>query len=229
MRRLVRVALLVVLAFLIQSTVLPYLKVGGVQPNLMHVLLLGIGLCGMPYMAITTGLFAALLLEVLSGDLPGLTAVLALGAPCFGLLVSRWLGKLSLPGNRRRERLIRLAAPALSAGLFIAASELVYLAYFYLTGMEIDLAHILRVLFAAVLAMLIALPVLPFARGFVLRPADQTFIAKRRQRRRDKRANRQAKQAGKGTVKEMLKESFSMASLPEDNPQEVKQTDEQER
>jgi hypothetical protein len=228
MRRLLRVALLVLLAFLIQSTVLPYFKLGGVQPDLMHVALLAIGLCGTPYMAVATGLYAALLLEVLGGDLPGLTAVLALGAPCFGLLVSWWLKKLSLPGNRRRERAIRLAAPVLSAGLFIAGKVLIYLFYFYLTGAEIGAAHLLRVLWAVVLAMLLALPVLPFARGFVLRERDQTFIAKRLSKRREKRKNRQAKQPGDGSIKEMLKESFSMAEPPEaDDPEEVKQTDEQ--
>ncbi|MDR0928394.1 MAG: hypothetical protein LBM74_01610 [Oscillospiraceae bacterium] len=229
MRRLLRVVLLVVLAFLIQSIVLPYLKLGGVQPDLLHVTLLAIGLCGRRYMAVTTGLFAALLLEVLSGDLPGLTAVLALAAPCFGLLASWWLGKLEMPGSRLREKLIRLAAPALSAGLFIAGQELIYLAYFYLTGMEIDFAHILRLLWAALLALLIALPVVPFVRGFVLRPADQTFIAKRREKRREKRKNRQARHTDKSSLSAMLKESFSMADLPaETEPPEVKQTDEQD-
>jgi hypothetical protein len=230
MRRLLRVVLLVVLGFLLQSTVLPYFKVGGVQPDLMHVVLLAIGLCGMPYMAVATGLFAALLLEVLSGDLPGLTAVLALGAPCFGLLAHWWLGKLALPGSRLRERIIRLAAPVLSAGLFIAAKELIYLGYFYLTGTEIGFSHVLRLLWAAVLAMIIALPVLPYVRAFVLRPADQTFIAKRRAKRGEKRANRQAKQTDESSFKEMLKESFSMAALPtETDAPEVKQTDEQEQ
>jgi len=98
-----RIIMTVLLAFLIQSTALPHLRIGGRIVDLIVITGYTIGYAAGAYAGLTAGLLSALIMEVLAGDLPGLTAVLCFAAGGFGAWSAARLIRLSIPGKRVLE------------------------------------------------------------------------------------------------------------------------------
>ena len=80
-----------------------------------------------------------------------------------------------------------LVALCVAVGAFIVCKELLYLAYFYLTGVDIVFIHVFRVVFAGVLGAAASLALLPLWRFFLLRRAEDTLLARRIRRHREKK------------------------------------------
>lgn len=167
MRRAARAGCAVLLAYLLQSTVLPYLKVRGVEPELILVVLFGLGASLGMYGGLCAGLSAALILETAGGNIPVFSTVFCVGAGVFGAFTAKRLNELSLPGNRGRERMLRRYAPKAAVALLVLAKELLYIIYFFLTGVTISGIHIFRTVFSAVEAGAIALLVLPLVSWWI--------------------------------------------------------------
>ena len=114
MRRVARAGCAVMLSYLLQATVLPYLKVRGAQPELILVVLFGLGGALGMYGGLCAGLSAALILETVGGNIPVFSTVFCAGAGIFGAFVTKRLDAISLPGNRGRERMLRRYAPPIT-------------------------------------------------------------------------------------------------------------------
>lgn len=188
MRRAIRVTIAVVLAYLIQSTILPSFKVGGVMINLMVITLFTCGYAAGLYTGLTAGVFGALLMEVASGDLQGLTAVACIAPGVIGAWLAKRLRGFSLPGKRTAEQYIKRFAPVIVIALIVTGIELLYFAYFYLTGMDVGFSHFLRCVWTGILAGLCALVLMPLLYNFMLRKANDTLWAKWARKRKAKRA-----------------------------------------
>jgi len=178
MRRAFRVTFLVISAFLLQTTALSYFKMSGVMLDLLAILVCAAGYaCGM-YVGMASGLLAALLMEVMAGDLHGLMMVTYVGAGAYGAWVAGRLSEFTRVGNRMQERLVKRFAPMLAIGLFIIAKETIYVMYFYLSGVDITFMHIFRVAFAGLETVVFSLPLLPLTYWFLLRKPEDTILAK---------------------------------------------------
>lgn len=167
MRKAARAGCAVMLSYLLQATVLPYLKVRGAQPELIVVVLFGLGGTLGMYGGLCAGLSAALILETVGGNIPVFSTVFCVGAGVFGAFTAKKLDELSLPGNRGRERMLRRYAPKAAVALLVLAKELLYIVYFFLTGVSIGGVHIFRMVFSAVEAGVIALAVLPLVQWWM--------------------------------------------------------------
>lgn len=192
MRKAIRVTVAVLLAYLLQATALPYLKINGVMLDLVSVTLFTIGYALGLYAGLSAGLLAALIMETSTGDLSGITAFACVTAGIVGVVLKRWLAKLSMPGNRTREKLIRRYAPIVVVGAFCWAKEAVYVVYFYLTGVEIEFMHIVRFLIAGLEAMAASLVLLPLIGNLLTRAPGHGIIARRLRKRRLRRKPKQA-------------------------------------
>lgn len=183
MRRALRITAAVLLAFLLQSVVLPYFKISGVIIDLIVITLYTIGYALGPYAGLTAGMLCALVMEVLSGDLPGLTAVVCIGAGAFGFWSAQKIRLFRRPGRRALEQNIKQFAPVAAVALFEMGKEALYVVYFYLTGMDIVFRHILRILWAGIEVGLFSLFLIPLITGFLRRKPEDTWLAKRIRKR----------------------------------------------
>lgn len=187
MRKAVRVVFSLFLSYLVQATMLTYFRVGSIKLDVVTVVLFTAGFAGGMYTGFVTGLLGALLLEVLSGDLPGLSSVTSVAAGIFGAYMATWTGKYQTKGNKRRERFVKRTAPVASLVALIAAREIIFILYFYLTGADIAAMHFIRMVRCALLTGGIALLLMPPLSGFMTREKKKTFLYKWRKRRRSRK------------------------------------------
>jgi len=192
-RKAVRIGAAIVLAYLTQSVFLPHLRVGGVMIDVFTITVFTAGFaCGW-YAGLTGGLLGALLLEALSGDMPGLITVASLGAGALGAGLGRSLPLLALAGRRGLEKTIRRFGPMVAVGLYCIVKEAVYVAYFYLVGVDLAWIHVKVPVLSGLLAALAALPLVPLLRNFMLRAPQDTFLAHRLGKRRERKENKERK------------------------------------
>ncbi len=186
MRKAVRSGAFILLAYLFQATALTYFKVNGVTLDLVSVVLYTVGFSLGLYAGVTGGLLGALVMEVVSGDLPGVISVSCVAAGALGALVGKRVREFTRVGKRTQERLVKRFAPMVVVGLFVIVREAIYVVYFYLTGVDIVFMHISRMLIAGVFAALVAVPLLPVLYGFLTRKDEETFVAKWRRKQKTK-------------------------------------------
>ena len=188
MRRAARVVFSLLFSYLVQATILPYFRVGSIILDVITVVLFTAGFaCGM-YAGFLAGLMGALLLEVLSGDLPGLSALFAVLTGLFGAYVTIWMSRAQQDdGKKRREGLTKRIVPAAAVFGLVSVRELIFVAYFYLTGAEISVTHVIRMFRCALLAGALAFLLVPALSGFMTRDPKKTFIANWKRRRRNRK------------------------------------------
>lgn len=203
MRKALRVTALVVFSFLMQGTVLPYLKIAGVMLDLMMISLFAVGYSSGLYVGLMGGFLGALLMEVGGGDLPGLTTFYCVGAGAFGGWVVARVRAISMPGKRALEQRIKQFAPAaLTLGL-VLAKEAIYVGYFYLTGSDVTGMHILRVIMSGIVAGVFSLVLYPLFQNFINRRPEDSFLARRIRRFERRKAER----AGKREAREKKRQA----------------------
>lgn len=186
MRKAFRVAVVVLLAFLLQSTLLPLFKINGIIIDLMSIVLFSTGYAFGLYSGLTAGVFSALIMESISGDLPGLTAVICVGAGGAGAWVGTKVKEVELPGQRRLERRIKRYAPMVLICVFVMLKEFLYIVYFYLNGMEMSLYHLGQMIQSGVYTGAAALAVHPLLQWYLARKPGETLVARVKARRREK-------------------------------------------
>ena len=195
MRKALRIVYALLLAYLVQAIMLPYFRVQGVVPDIVSVVLYTAGFTGGLYTALMTGAFGALVLEVLSGDLQGLTALTAVALPVVGMYVGIWTGRYIRNDNKRLERTVKRVVPIIAIGMPIALREAIFLIYFYLTGTELMLIHFVRLLICIVLTIACNFLLLSVTYRFILRDAKNTFLAKRIQKWKKRKKPKETKLA----------------------------------
>lgn len=177
-RQWVRAAIAVLVCYLVQSTVLPHLKIGGVLIDLMTITLYGIGYTLGPFTGLTQGALAALIMEVASGNLPGLTSILCVGAAAFGFWTAHRFRFVALAGKRQLESLVRQFGPILCVTAFELVKEAIYIAYFYLNGAEIQPFHVTNALFSGLIVAGLSLLLIPILHNYLTRTPGESFLAK---------------------------------------------------
>lgn len=187
-RRMLRLAILLLLAYLLQATVMPYLRISGVALDLCMVSLVCASMALGPYYGMGAALFMALLLEIAGSDLPGMTTAVCLLAGAWGAYADFRLRHMTGVPGKRPSRVLKRMLPMLCVGLPVAVKESLFVAYFYLTGVDIAFVHVWRVFLASLLATLAAIPLLPLITNFLLRRPDQTLLARRIARQRARKA-----------------------------------------
>jgi len=182
MRKAMRALFVLLMAYLLQTTVLPHLKIAGVMVDLATVALFAAGYYLGVYGAVTSGLLMGLWMETLTGELGGLVAVVCLTTSSIGAYAAHRFENLDRAGKRGLDRMLRWVAPPVIVGLIVIARESIYLVYFYLTGVDIRTIHFFRVALAGLVVGAIAAALLPLLGGFMLRAKEDTFLAKRAER-----------------------------------------------
>lgn len=190
MRTVARVTVAVLLAYLIQATVLPYFRINGVMLDLIVITVFTAGYTLGAYGGIMAGLFAALILESISGDLSGFMAAASVLSGAYGAYVAPKVRGYTKVGNRRQERLVKRFTPMLAAGLFEVVKEAVYVVYFYLTGVDLAFFHFFRMVFSGIEVALCSVVLMPLLMWFYVRRPENTLAAKWLRRRREKNAPR---------------------------------------
>lgn len=187
MRKAARIVFSLLLAYLVQATMLPYFRIGSIILDVTTIVLYTAGFACGTYAGIVTGLLGALFMEVLSGDLPGLSSAVAIAAGIFGAYVARWTSRYQRANNKRLERFVKDITPVLGLGLLIAIREAIFIAYFYLTGTEITIMHMVRAIRCAIVTMVGALLLIPILSRFMTRDPQDTLIAKWKKRRQNRK------------------------------------------
>lgn len=201
MRRVFRAVFMVLLAYLVQATILPYFKIAHMMLDLLSITLYTIGYAFGLYGGLMAGGLAALIMEVSAGDLAGLISVFCVLAGAFGAWTTIRLRSFRIAGKRRREQRVKQFAPMVAIALFVMAKELVYVGYFYITGMDMTFWHIMKAVIAGLYAGGVSLVLLPLIYNFLVRSPEETMLAKWAQKRKDKNKERQKKQKSKEEAK----------------------------
>lgn len=207
MRKALRAGAAILLAYLLQSTVLTYLKVRGAQIDLMTVTLFFLGSVLGMYGGVCSGLAAAFIMEALGGNIPVFSTVFCVGAGVAGAVIVRRTDALSLPGNRGREQLIRRFAPKAAVLALVLLKEGLYLIYFFLNGVSLGYIHFFRAIFTAVEAGLLA---------FVLQPLIRWWMLHKPKTRAERKAERlayEAEEAKEKKKKRKKKQDSFMSEL----------------
>lgn len=210
MRRAVRVVVAVLLAYLIQSTALPYFKINGVVLDLITITLYTVGYTFGLYIGLMAGAFCALIMEVASGDLPALISVICVGAAWVGIWTSAKLRQFNLPGKRKLEQQIKRFAPMVSIALFVLLKETVYVGYFYLTGMDIALMHVGRVLTASLYTGVASVVLLPLIYNALMKKPGKKKLGGWLFKKRDGEAAKEKSGKKKERVASPVGEGFAM-------------------
>ncbi|MDR1600308.1 MAG: hypothetical protein LBS11_10650 [Oscillospiraceae bacterium] len=196
-----RKAFAIVAAYLIQVTVLPYFKVGGVSPDLVLCALVALAasMGGQGYRAPwralvggTVGLGAALLMEVTRKEPSGFTTVVCALAGAGACLVPAAVERRLPPGRftrRRRERIMRFL-PCVMIGAAALTKESLMVVYFYLRGVSISFTHIWRALLAALLNLGMGFAGYHLLIRWVYCMPGETWVAKAARRRQTAKRRR---------------------------------------
>ena len=189
--------LAILLAYTVQTTILPYFKMWGSVPDLLLCVLLSLAIhvgetsertISRIFAGLCLGLFVSLILEATYRDAPGLTTVIHVVGGLYAALTPAYLKKhldLKAMGKKARKRLQSIIPSLLVAGGAMI-SEALHVAYTYLSGVDLTFFHLFRIIYATVLAFGIALVGHRLLAQWVDRPFQAAGIVKWLNKRRSK-------------------------------------------
>ena len=159
-RKLIKVALLTLLAYLLQATTAQYISFQGVAPNLALAIIAVITVAMGRKYAFLTSLSVGYLMEIMMRELDYLSLILypvcaMIGALVFSDKSERKLEEERTTGRRSIQLHAHIRTP-LCAALSATVYETVHLLYIYLSGVTVEGSHIWRALIDVVYTMLIA-------------------------------------------------------------------------
>lgn len=179
-RRYLVYVLLIVLGYLSEVCIMPYVKIFGVTPNLLYVI---IGIITVAYgklRAFWAGLIFGLLMEIM---LPSVLYLNLLLYPvstlfCSFLFADKPLKTIEYERaiNKKSRELPSWLRTMLCTGLNILVYETVQVTYIYLGGSPLDAGHFLRAFADILLTSLLCLAVEFPIRRMILGPKTETMI-----------------------------------------------------
>ena len=181
-RRYLSLILLIPLGYLFQVCVMPYLRIGGVSPNLLYALIGIITVACGRLQALWTGLIYGLLMEIF---LPSVPFVNLAVYPLSSLFVSFIFSDKSLRQlqmdralKRKKREMPAWLRTLLCAMVNVLVYEVINVAYIYLGGTTLTVSHFIRAfldtLFTGVLTLLIEFPL----RRLILGKREKPMILK---------------------------------------------------
>lgn len=197
-----RVAFALVAAYVLQTTLLSYLRIGGVTPDLLlaAVVTLAASLCTSDdnivwraLVGLIVGLFAALMVEATGKEPPGLTTA-ALGlSGAAACMLPGYVERNLHPGRwtpKARAR-IMAALPYIMICALSLGKEALMVVLFYLRGVAIQRIHMYRVLFAGALNLAAGMAGSRALTAWVECPPNNTWAARWLRRRETSRRRRE--------------------------------------
>ncbi len=179
-RRYLALGLIIVLGYLCEVCVMPYVRIFGVTPNLLYVL---IGIVTVAYgklRAFWVGLIYGLLMEIM---LPSVLYLNLLLYPvttlfCSFLFADKPLKTLEYERavNKKRRELPPWQRTVLCTALNIFVYEVVQVTYIYLGGSALTAGHFLRAFADVVLTSLLCLGLLFPIRRMILGRKSETLV-----------------------------------------------------
>ncbi|MDR1263298.1 MAG: hypothetical protein LBK46_07390 [Oscillospiraceae bacterium] len=197
-----RKAVAILAAYLLQTTVLPYAKIGGVTPDLVLCTLVTLAASmaqrehRVPWRALlgaTVGLSVALIMEVSRKEPPGFTTVVCALAGVGSCLLPPAVERRLPPGRftvKRRASIMRFL-PCVMIGAAALLKESLTTVYFYLRGVSITYTHVWRVLLALALNLAVGFSGYHLLIRWVYCMPGETWLAKAMQRRQAARRRRE--------------------------------------
>jgi len=157
---LLRLALIILVAVLLQIGFFSQVPLLGSVANLLPVVVVAIGLLGGAVSGAVAGFATGLLVDAMIGGTPGVASLALMAA---GYLAGRW---------REGYDIVSAIVPPLLSGALAALAALIYGALTLTLGIDapVSILALREVLVQGLLAVLLAIPVFPLVRR-VLRPA----------------------------------------------------------
>ena len=180
LRRYIVLGLLIVFGYLCQVCVMPYIKIFGVTPNLLYVI---IGIVTVAYgklRAFWVGLCYGLLMEIMLPSVPYLHLILY---PVTTLFCSFAFADKPLKTieyeravNKKSKELPPWLRTVLCTALNILVFEIVNVTYIYLGGSPLTFGHFSKAFLNVILTSLLCLLLLFPIRRLILGPKSETLV-----------------------------------------------------
>ena len=183
MRRLLRYFLIILLSYLIQSCIMPYLKIDGVTPSVLFAVTGIMTVCYGKLRAYWTGALYGIILEITKPPVTYMNLLLYPIAASFCSVFFADKSDKQLETERSLNKSARngnvYVRSTLCAGMNTLLYEIVNVTYIYLGGTELTVDHFIRsgvdILTTMVLALLLT-PLLRRYMGFTLRPTEDRTV-----------------------------------------------------
>ena len=180
LRRYLVLALLVVFGYLMEVCLMPYIRIFGVTPNLLYVI---IGIVTVAYgklRAFWVGLCFGLLMEIMLPSVPYLHLLLypVTTLFCSFAFADKPLKTLEYERavNKKSKELPAWLRTVLCTTLNILVFEIVNVTYIYLGGSALTFSHFLKAFWDVVLTSLLCLVLLFPIRRMILGPKSDTRV-----------------------------------------------------
>jgi rod shape-determining protein MreD len=159
MKRALRMALTVLVFYVLQTSVFTSLRVSVIQPDMMAVLLACLSAYTGTYGTFCAGAVSGLLLDTFVGHVMGLYVVLY---PLMGYVCAKIRGRT----NRMVEVLFRrhwkagrhLIVHMLICLLIVAFRETIFVTYMFLNGVDVTYLHVFRIVACMLASALMTIP-----------------------------------------------------------------------
>ena len=179
-RRYLILALLVVFGYLMEVCLIPYIRVFGVTPNLLYVV---IGIVTVAYgklRAFWVGLCFGLLMEIMLPSVPYLHLLLypITTLFCSFAFADKPLKTLEYERavNKKSKELPAWLRTVLCTALNILVFEIVNVTYIYLGGSALTFSHFIKAFWDVILTSLLCLILLFPIRRLILGPKSETLV-----------------------------------------------------
>ena len=179
-RRYLILALLVIFGYLMEVCLIPYIRVFGVTPNLLYVV---IGIVTVAYgklRAFWVGLCFGLLMEIMLPSVPYLHLLLypITTLFCSFAFADKPLKTLEYERavNKKSKELPAWLRTVLCTALNILVFEIVNVTYIYLGGSALTFSHFIKAFWDVILTSLLCLILLFPIRRLILGPKSETLV-----------------------------------------------------
>ena len=179
-RRYLILALLVVFGYLMEVCLIPYIRVFGVTPNLLYVI---VGIVTVAYgklRAFWVGLCFGLLMEIMLPSVPYLHLLLypITTLFCSFAFADKPLKTLEYERavNKKSKELPAWLRTVLCTALNIHVFEIVNVTYIYLGGSALTFSHFIKAFWDVILTSLLCLILLFPIRRLILGPKSETLV-----------------------------------------------------
>ena len=179
-RRYLILALLVVFGYLMEVCLIPYIRVFGVTPNLLYVI---VGIVTVAYgklRAFWVGLCFGLLMEIMLPSVPSLHLLLypITTLFCSFAFADKPLKTLEYERavNKKSKELPAWLRTVLCTALNILVFEIVNVTYIYLGGSALTFSHFIKAFGDVILTSLLCLILLFPIRRLILGPKSETLV-----------------------------------------------------
>lgn len=159
MKRALRMALVVFVFYILQTSVFTSLRIDTIQPDIMAVMLACLTAYTGPYGTFCAGAVTGLLMDTFVGHVMALYIVLY---PLMGVAAAQLRLMLDRFAARIFKKHFRSGRHYAEAGIVCAVivlfREAIFITYMFLNGMEVSYLHVLRALTCVIYSMVLVIP-----------------------------------------------------------------------